>query len=414
MPSLAETKREVKAGLDSLRDNIDHDAILADLQDEIDRHNDGRSTSSQSKSHKSGRKRRHSEEHERSSRPHGRFRFKAGISDPSKRHRHRQRPRRHGSSHSPANDERAHDHQDATPAGQDAAAHPFPREPVTPNPSSSLNPNAAFRESLFDALADDEGAAYWEGVYSQPIHIYPRPTVETSKGELEQMNDDQYAAYVQTKMWEKKNPHVVKERERTERMRKEEEENTARRREEYVRRKQRAAWERAQEKGGRRFAGVGEDDTRDYEYVFDFDDRTNSASKRSPLDAGSKEYQSAWSKYLAAWEELRATFANSTEPATDSNSTTSAASRIPWPVLPSRPVIKRNIEAFFEHIPISADGDRTRLQLLKAERVRWHPDKIQHRFGGNVDEGTMKIVTGIFQIVDDLVEQERKREKSSH
>jgi hypothetical protein len=48
--------------------------------------------------------------------------------------------------------------------------------------------------------------------------------------------------------------------------------------------------------------------------------------------------------------------------------------------------------------------------LLKAERVRWHPDKIQHRFGGNVDEGTMKIVTGIFQIVDDMVEQQRKRE----
>jgi hypothetical protein len=283
-----------------------------------------------------------------------------------------------------------------------------------PNPSPSLDPNAAFRESLFDALADDEGAAYWEGVYNQPIHIYPRPTVETPKGELEQMNDEQYAAYVQTKMWEKKNPHFVKERERTEKTRKEEEEDTARRREEYVRRKQRAAWERAQEKGGGRFAGVGEDDTQDYEYVFDFDNQTNSASKRSPLDAGSKEYQQAWSKYLAAWEELKTTIANTGESTTGSKSTTSVATRIPWPVLPSKTVINRNIEAFFEHIPASTNGDRTRLQLLKVERVRWHPDKIQHRFGGNVDEGTMKIVTGIFQIVDDLVEQERKRVDGAH
>jgi hypothetical protein len=238
--------------------------------------------------------------------------------------------------------------------------------------------------------------------------------VETSKGELEEMNDEQYAAYVQTKMWEKKNPHVVRERERTEKIRKEEEQDTARRREEHVRRKQRAAWERAQEKGGRRFAGVGEDDTRDYEYVFDFDDRTNSTSKRSSLGAGSKEFQQAWSKYLAAWEELKTTFAHSAESATDSKSTTSMANRIPWPVLPSKPVITRNIEAFFEHIPTSTDGDRTRLQLLKVERVRWHPDKIQHRFGGNVDQGTMKIVTGIFQIVDDLVEQARKREERPH
>src|SRR5436190_10673322 len=37
------------------------------------------------------------------------------------------------------------------------------------------SPDTAFRESLFDALADDEGAAYWESVYGQPIHIYPRP-----------------------------------------------------------------------------------------------------------------------------------------------------------------------------------------------------------------------------------------------
>ncbi|KAF1822458.1 uncharacterized protein K489DRAFT_381217 [Dissoconium aciculare CBS 342.82] len=411
MPSLAESKREVKASLDSLGDNIDHDAILASLQDEIDMHNDGRSDTSRSKAQCSERKRRRSREHEDMSRARGQFRFKSGVSDPGRRHRHESRSKRHRASRHSDRDKQARSYSDAGSGDQGEGSHPFPREPTEPHPSASNDSTTAFRESLFDALADDEGAAYWEGVYNQPIHIYPRPMVETPKGELEEMNDEQYAAYVQTKMWEKKNPHIVKERERTEKRRKEEEEDTARRREEYVRRKQRAAWERAQEEGGRRFAGVEDDNTRDYEYVFDFEDRKGSASKRStPVDGGSKEFLQAWSKYLAAWEELKTNIANGTESATDNASKPSVAGRIPWPVLPSKPAIKRNIEPFFEHMPVPADGDRTRLQLLKAERVRWHPDKIQHRFGGNVDEGTMKIVTGIFQIVDDMVEQQRKRE----
>jgi hypothetical protein len=35
---------------------------------------------------------------------------------------------------------------------------------------------------------------------------------------------------------------------------------------------------------------------------------------------------------------------------------------------------------------------------------------VQQRFGGTVDEGTMKVVTGVFQVVDSLVEEERKRQ----
>ena len=64
------------------------------------------------------------------------------------------------------------------------------------------------------------------------------------------------------------------------------------------------------------------------------------------------------------------------------------------------------------HAPVTIDDDKgpSQLQALKVERVRWHPDKVQQRFGGTVDEGTMKVVTGVFQVVDDLVEKERKRQ----
>ncbi len=60
-----------------------------------------------------------------------------------------------------------------------------------------------------------------------------------------------------------------------------------------------------------------------------------------------------------------------------------------------------------QHAP--SDDRKERLRILKAERVRWHPDKVQQRFGGVVDDGTMKLVTGVFQVVDSMVEEERKR-----
>ena len=46
--------------------------------------------------------------------------------------------------------------------------------------------------------------------------------------------------------------------------------------------------------------------------------------------------------------------------------------------------------------------DASVLQLLKEERVRWHPDKVQQRLGGRVDEALMRDVTAVFQVVDAL------------
>lgn len=383
MPSIEESKRQVKAGLKSAQQEIDHDAILASLQDEIDRHNeqdDGNGERRRRRKHRS-----RSGDREERERP-LKFRFKSGTSDP----RDRKRRKHHRRKHTEAS------------VREEDAAHPFPREPTNPDQNGQYDANAAFRDSLFDALADDEGAAYWESVYSQPIHVYPRPAKESAKGELEQMGDDEYAAYVQSKMWEKKNPEIVREREQKQKQRKEEEEERTRRREDFVRSKQRAAWERAERDGARKFAGV--DGDAEYEYEFDFEGRTKTASKRSSSFSGSsqKEYLQAWQEYMAAWDQLkqellaRSDAADGTEP----------SKRIPWPVLAGQAVTRPNLEAFMQNVPQS---EKSRLQVLKAERVKWHPDKIQQRFGGTVDEGTMKVVTGVFHVVDAALEEERKR-----
>ncbi len=78
--------------------------------------------------------------------------------------------------------------------------------------------------------------------------------------------------------------------------------------------------------------------------------------------------------------------------------------RIPWPVLSGRweDVGKDEVERFFGHAEQYAGvGEGGLGGLLKMERVRWHPDKMQQRAGKEgVDEQTMKMITAVFQVVD--------------
>jgi hypothetical protein len=209
------------------------------------------------------------------------------------------------------------------------------------------------------------------------------------------MDDETYAAYVQRKMWEKQNPEIVIERERMERKRKEEKEEKERRREEFVRARQKEAWDHA---GRARGSRDGEDDER--------------PSSRGPKAHKSDDdvYARAWEAYLSAWDSL--VLALQKDHSSSSDQPKPPSKRIPWPTLQNRPATRPNIEAFMRHAPLTeGDGKSSagRLQALKVERVRWHPDKVQQRFAGAVDEGTMKVVTGVFQVVDSLVEEERKR-----
>ncbi|KAM0794100.1 hypothetical protein BDR22DRAFT_795283, partial [Usnea florida] len=216
-------------------------------------------------------------------------------------------------------------------------------------------PDIAFRESLFDALADDEGAAFWEGVYGQPIHTYspyyPAPTShddtpdDPANPRLEKMNDDQYVAYVRRKMWEKSHSHVLEER----------------------RRKIEAQMrEKAKKEESRRWqAGVEE------------------ALRRGKERRKRQGFKIAWERYLAGWELQK--------------------DKVPWPVESGKikDVGADEVESFFKS---AADIGGVDLgYVLKKERVRWHPDKMQQRAGeGGIDRATMKLVTAVFQVVDRL------------
>ncbi|PHH59197.1 hypothetical protein CDD81_3573 [Ophiocordyceps australis] len=238
---------------------------------------------------------------------------------------------------------------------------PGPGSPGSVPEAAPLDSESAFRESLFDAMADDEGAAYWEHVYGQPIHIYPKEKIGPS-GELERMTDDEYAAHVRRKMYEKTHAGLIEER--------------ARRRE-AQRAKEQEARQRHREQREEEGRLRAEMDAR---------------LRRGERDRH-KQWGQQWSEYAQAWL------------AWDGNVAT-----LPWPVKRRKAgqVAEGEVRAFFRN-GLGLDGlarDDV-MARLKQERVRWHPDKMQQRLGGQVDQAVIGDITAIFQLVDALWDEAR-------
>ncbi|KAJ5962908.1 hypothetical protein N7501_007849 [Penicillium viridicatum] len=334
-----------------------------------------------------------SKEHTRAS--HSRaFRFKDGSRPHRKRtHRHRSRTRdskpskrRHREEKQP--EPTAEDHFGSTrdsfreplfdePTAKDSfgsTRHTFREslfdEPTTEDPFGSTRD--AFRESLFDALGDDEGAAYWESVYGQPIHNYRVPNVQRGPdGELEQMTEDEYVDYVRRRMWERTREGMLAEQERL-------------RAERQQRRKEEA----------QRNAQYGREE---FQRAMDESLRRGAERKKAKVEWGAP-----WAEYLERWETIGK--------AAEGSTTKSLRNLIFWPVRSGKrvDVQPKAVEEFMRHAPAPAEF----LDTLKAERIRWHPDKIQHRYGVlGIDDVVMRSVTEVFQIVDRLWNEERERQK---
>lgn len=261
----------------------------------------------------------------------------------SSRHRHRQ--------HSPHHHRHRRRRRSRSPPIEPPPL-PLPKPQPDNPPSSGLDPDAAFRESLFDAMADDEGAAYWEAIYGQPIHVYSsdRERVSPATGELERMSDEQYAAHVRQKMWEKTHAGLLEER--------------ARRAEQREERRKR-------EEEGERIAAEVERSLRKGE------------ARRKK-----RAWRDRWDGYLEGW----AGWDGSLE-------------KVPWPTenRRRREIEERDVRAFFvKGLDLEELGEKEFAAKLKEERVRWHPDKIQQKLKGEFDDAVMKDVTAIFQIIDKL------------
>lgn len=326
-----------------------------------------------------------SDDYVHSNRSKGRFRFKSSSSR-STRHHDRDKDPHHSSQDGHKrrrSSPHTNKHKDETRSSKRRHRHHRSHEPDNdPTQQPPLSPSAAFRESLFDALGDDEGAAYWETVYGQPIHNYAVPEVPKGPdGELEQMSDEEYAAYVRSRMWERTREGMLEEQER---LRAERKKAKQREKESGEKERERWAFERAMEESLRRGA----------------------ERKRR------KNWEGAWKEYLASWEEIgRVVEKGAVETQTETASKESSSPRLRnllfWPVESGkrRDISPDSVEEFMRHAPTE-----DLLVTLKMERVRWHPDKIQHRYSAlGIEEEVMRSVTEVFQIVDRMWSEERER-----
>ncbi|KAL8695032.1 MAG: hypothetical protein Q9218_000400 [Villophora microphyllina] len=247
-----------------------------------------------------------------------------------------------------------------------------PRDNQSPNrdPLDQPNTEAAFRESLFDALADDEGAAFWESVYGQPIHTYS-PYISTANPsdpeqiDIQRMTDDEYASYVRARMWEKSHGYIIEERRKKE--------------DERAQRKKR------------------EDHGRDWER------RVEEALKKGEERRRLQKWKEAWRSYLGSWGVLSQA---------ENWDCPEVKEQIPWPVETGRysDVGMEQVSRFFRNAPQPKEpGEEVDVKaVLKVERVRWHPDKFLQRAGGHgLDKNTMTKVTAVFQFIDKLWSEKR-------
>lgn len=221
-------------------------------------------------------------------------------------------------------------------------------------------------------MADDEGAAFWERVYGQPIHTYsayyPSPTStaeDPDNPKLEKMTEEEYVRYVRSKMYEKSHGYVFEERVKREEARR------------------KAAARKKQEKVRRRW-----------------DEDVEEALRRGEERRRKGKWEGVWEGYLGAWNGAGA------GEVVEGEGKGGYGERIRWPVRSGqrRDVGREEIKKFFECAPQSgAGGNVDLLEVLKKERVRWHPDKVQQRAGeGGLDVETTKLVTAVFQIIDRL------------
>ncbi|KPI39457.1 uncharacterized protein AB675_4988 [Cyphellophora attinorum] len=259
----------------------------------------------------------------------------------------------------------------------------------TAEQSNGLNLDDAFRESLFDAMGDDEGANFWEGVYGQPIHNYPNTFVNEDTGELEIMTDDEYATYVRRKMWEKSREGVEAKREE--------------RRQEKAREKaeEEAKHQRARKRRKPKVDGEAYDN-------FTFDFAIDASLRRGQQRKDQKRWRELWQHYLQRWEQLQE-MAKTRDPSQPTENLF-LRNKIAWPVESGQrkdvkaEEIRRFIRDATAAVQADNDADDGALSAaLKVERVRWHPDKIQQRYGFmEIDKSTMEGVTATFQVLDTM------------
>ena len=200
--------------------------------------------------------------------------------------------------------------------------------------------------------------SYWEGVYGQPLHIYPK-TKPGPHGTWVEMPDDEHVELVRPEVYKRTRERAREQQQARKRMKHVQEEKHTRQDEERTGQDEERARREEQEARARREA--------------------DEVHRRHARRQRAERAKASWKEYTQRWDDLK-----------DQHSTLAhlnARELIPWPVDSGRSsdVSEREIIRFFRG---STAWEYNATALLKMERVRWHPDKMQQRFRHHIDPDT--------------------------
>jgi hypothetical protein len=158
---------------------------------------------------------------------------------------------------------------------------------------------------------------------------------------------------------------------------------------------EREAKERARQKRKAQRSQLDEELEREEVEREDIRRRMEESLRRGEERKKAREAEAAWESYTAKWDSLK------NAQRLDEEADLKVRELIPWPVVSGKAkhVSREEIERFLRN---SKPWKEDSVSLLKAERVRWHPDKMQQRFGHHMEAETMKLVTAVFQVIDQL------------
>lgn len=210
------------------------------------------------------------------------------------------------------------------------------------------------------------------------------------------MDDEQYAQFVRRKMWERSAEGVEAAREAKRRQMREEEQK---------RRQQARRDATSEERSSHAKENSG----------FDFE--IDASLRRGQQRREKKRWLQIWRDYNAKWAALHDFCDLRKMTSADGSEQVSLRNKIPWPVESGqrKDVQADEIERFTDNvIDAQRDGEQDRLSsamsILKVERVKWHPDKIQQRYGFmTIDPSTMAGVTAVFQTLDRMFTEMRQK-----
>ncbi|KAG9243820.1 hypothetical protein BJ878DRAFT_422755 [Calycina marina] len=262
-----------------------------------------------------------------------------------------------------------------------------------PNKAKKLyerEPEYIFHEDLRYALNDPDGALEWEAKYGVPFHKVHQ-TKQAANG-MVNLSYDELVRGAKALIWAHTPEALAAERTRRDECKKMEKQK----RQEAIAEKMRS--KEVQKKREMERKKQEELDARIEESLRRGGERRAARTwqGRWRLARSSAE---KWDIYIAAWN------------ANTSGKAQLGMDDIPWPVSSGRfeDLNKESVKGFLSRAPRDKmwGGERPLLKeiisLVKAERIRWHPDTVQRHFGGQgVDIEVLKAVNEVSSLINEV------------